>query len=57
MGKVAVITGATSGIGLAPAKLLIKRGFTFYGIARREYSGEDFVCYPADICDFDTVAI
>ena len=55
MGKVAVITGATSGIGLATARLLLAKGFTVYGIARRDYFGSDFVCYPADICDLTAV--
>lgn len=51
MGKVAIITGATSGIGLATARLFLSKGYTVYGVARSEYKGGDFVCYPADICD------
>ncbi|MDR1736907.1 MAG: SDR family NAD(P)-dependent oxidoreductase [Oscillospiraceae bacterium] len=34
MGKVAVITGATSGIGLETARLLSGRGYTVYSISR-----------------------
>jgi short-subunit dehydrogenase len=35
MQKVALVTGASSGIGKATAKLLVKAGFTVYGAARR----------------------
>ena len=52
MGKVAVITGATSGIGLAAAKLFVKKGYTVYGVARKPYGGNDFKCFSADVCNY-----
>ena len=52
MGKTAVITGATSGIGLATALLLISKGYKVYGIARKPYAGGAFKCYSSDVCDY-----
>ena len=52
MKKVAVITGATGGIGLATARLFLKNGYTVYGVARRPYGGDDFFCYGADVTDY-----
>ena len=37
-GSVAIVTGATAGIGLATAELLKKQGFTVYGTSRRPES-------------------
>ncbi len=51
MEKVAVITGATSGIGLAAARLFLQKGYRVYGIARKPYQGTDFFCYSADVTD------
>ncbi|KAJ8667739.1 hypothetical protein QAD02_009402 [Eretmocerus hayati] len=40
-GKVAVVTGATSGIGLATAKSFVKHGLIVVGLARRKSQMED----------------
>lgn len=50
MKKVAIITGASSGIGLASAKTFLSKGWTVYGVARREFKG-DFECFQADVND------
>ncbi len=55
MKRVAVITGATRGIGLAAARLFLEKGFAVYGIARKPYNGEDFYCYPCNICDYSAI--
>lgn len=39
-GKIAVVTGASSGIGLAVAKAFLRKGMTVIGLARREQEME-----------------
>lgn len=54
MEKIAVITGATSGIGLATARLFLKKGYKVYGIARKPFEGE-FFCYSADVTSYAAI--
>ena len=48
--QVIVITGATSGIGLSTALLLVKEGFTVYGVARKARE-LPFPCISCDVTD------
>lgn len=51
--KVIVISGASSGIGLATASLFLENGWIVYGISKRPASEVDikFNYYQGDICD------
>lgn len=55
MQKTVVITGATSGIGLACARLFLSKGYKVYGIARKPYGGNDFECFSADVRDYSAI--
>lgn len=55
MDKVVVVTGASSGIGLAIAHRLSKNGCKVFGLARRDFSDELFKCFKADITDIQSV--
>ena len=58
-GRVALVTGASAGIGEAAASALVGSGFTVYGTSRRAAPGEkrgEVVFLPLDVTDDDSVA-
>ncbi len=52
---IVIITGVSSGIGLANAKKFIEKGHTVYGISRREVLLEGLTHYQADITDHERI--
>src|SRR6266513_3078253 len=57
--RVALVTGASSGIGEAAAHALVGAGFTVYGTSRRATPGEkrgEVVFLPLDVTDDESVA-
>src|SRR5881275_1207113 len=57
--RVALVTGASSGIGEAAARALVGAGFTVYGTSRRATPGEkrgEVVFVPLDVTDDESVA-
>src|SRR5947209_18457323 len=57
--RVALVTGASSGIGEGAARALVGAGFTVYGTSRRATPGEkrgDVVFLPLDVTDDASVA-
>src|SRR3954463_9632840 len=58
-GPVALVTGASAGIGEAAARALVGAGFTVYGTSRRAVAGEKrdgVVFLPLDVTDDGSVA-
>lgn len=53
--KIVVITGTSSGIGSATAKLFSKKGYTVYGLSRRKMDAKDFSEIQADVNDDESV--
>src|SRR5437773_5648398 len=56
--KIALVTGASSGIGQATAQLLTNAGYTVYGTSRRggDASGRSFEMLPLDVTSDASVA-
>src|SRR5215212_7861986 len=57
--RVALVTGASAGIGEAAAHALVDAGFTVYGTSRRATAGEKrdgVVFLPLDVTDDRSVA-
>ncbi|MFA7664376.1 MAG: SDR family oxidoreductase [Clostridia bacterium] len=53
MGKVVVITGASSGIGKTTAEMLNSKGYKIYNLSRRESDGIEHI--KTDISDYEEV--
>ena len=51
MGKIVIITGGTSSIGLETARLLTSRGCKVYELSRRENGTDVAVHIQADVTD------
>jgi NAD(P)-dependent dehydrogenase (short-subunit alcohol dehydrogenase family) len=55
--KIALITGASSGIGAACAELLARRGFTVFGSSRNpDFHPKTFQPLPMDVTDDQSIA-
>ena len=54
--KVVIITGASSGLGLATATRLLNAGYTVYGIARDPLKDDAFKCYVSDVNNIEAIS-
>jgi NAD(P)-dependent dehydrogenase (short-subunit alcohol dehydrogenase family) len=57
MTKIALVTGASSGIGQATAELLTRTGYKVYGTSRRDGDarGRSFAMLPLDVTNDESV--
>lgn len=55
MQYVALVTGASSGVGEALAPLLAQRGYKVYGMSRREVNLPGVIALPADVSDAEAL--
>lgn len=53
--KTAVISGASSGVGLCVAEILSKRGYKVYNLSRRPSPAENVISIKADVTDEESV--
>lgn len=53
--KVAIVTGASGGIGLATATLFSEKGYTVYGLSRKPYESGAVTHIPTDVTDPESV--
>lgn len=56
MGPIAILTGASSGIGAAAAEQFIQRGFTVINISRRDCTVKGVETISTDLSDADSAA-
>ncbi len=54
MSRIVVITGASSGVGLATSKYFAKMGDKVYGLARRPFEEEGIISKICDVTDAET---
>lgn len=55
--KVVIVTGASSGIGFATAKLFVNKGYQVYGLSRRKIENAPFIQIQADVNDDTSVKV
>ncbi len=53
--RIVIITGASSGIGLAACRQFLEKGDRVYGVSRRPCPDEGIISLPADITDEEAV--
>ncbi len=57
MTKLAIITGASTGIGSAAAELFLQQGFDVVNVSRRHHKNPDVQNFACDLSDETAVAV